>query len=109
MARLPLTLEDPKYHRLLERFAFDAGADLADALLDLKVPKDKAHEAVVTFLFNFAMKFDGGSQYKTDGTYRPQMAFSNGLGQIIVPMEETHLHELAQDIAEQIFNIQGRR
>ncbi len=109
MARLPLTVDSPDYHHLFETFAFDAAAELADTLLDEKVSKAKAHEITAGFLFRFAMMFDGGGHYRTGGKYRPQLAFSNGLGQVIVPTEETYLHELAFEVVEHVFNIEGRR
>jgi len=109
MPRLPPIIDDPDYHHHFEVFARDMAGELADTLLDNKVSKEVAHDSVATFLFRFAMMFDMGGTYKTAGKYYPQLAFSNGLGQVIVPTKGTILHELAYDIVEAVFNVEGRR
>ena len=109
MARLPLTIKSDDDHHLFELFARDMAAELADTLIDQNVAKATAHETVATFLFRYAMMFDGGGRYKTDTKYQPKVCFSNGLGELIVPTEDTHLHELAYDIVEAVYNTEGRR
>lgn len=109
MSKLPLTIEDPEYHQKFEVFARDMAANLADTLLDTKISKSTAHDVVASFLFNFAMMFDGGGNYRAEGKYRPKLAFDNGLGQLVVPTKETYLHERAYDVVEAVFNVEGRR
>jgi len=109
MAKLPLAIDDPKYTALLCEHARDIGALLADSLLENGVSKEKAYTIVGSFLFDYAMMSDFGGRYKVAGRYKPRLALDNGLGQLVIPTEDTYLHELTHDLVEEIFNVPGRR
>ena len=94
-----MTRTDKDYHEKFESWALDVARELRDALKDEGIGKRSSEKIVGSFLFRLSMQFDHGGFYKVNGEFKPKMAFQDLLGELIIPVERTYLHETAHSIA----------
>ena len=99
-----MTRSDKDYHEKFESWALDVARELRDSLKDEGIGRRSSEEIVGSFLFRLSMQFDHGGFYKVNGEFKPKMAFQDLLGELIIPVEHTHLHEIAHSIAAMAFD-----